>query len=90
MLDTGSLTFLWPSMLWLLIAVPLAAALYWAIAARRRQSAARYASLETVGGPDGQALSASSRARRVIPLLFWTLAMAALILAIARPQAALT
>ena len=50
MLDTGSLTFLWPSMLWLLIAVPLAAALYRALAARRRKSSTQYASLETVGG----------------------------------------
>lgn len=90
MLDTGSLTFLWPSMLWLLIAVPLAAALYWVLAARRRQSAARYASLETVGGPHGRAARASTPARRVIPLVLWTLALTALILATARPQAALT
>ena len=86
MLDTGSLTFLWPSMLWLLIAVPLAAALYWALAARRRKSSTQYASLETVGG---QTANAASRMRRMLPLLLWTLALTALILAIARPQAAL-
>ena len=90
MLDTGSLTFLWPSMLWLLVAVPLAAGLYWALAARRRKSAAQYASLETVGGRlDGQGKPAS-RMRRTLPLLLWTLGLTALILAIARPQAALT
>ena len=68
MLDTGSLTFLWPSMLWLLIAVPLAAALYWTLATRRRKSSAQYASLET------------RRARPIVPaacaacaLLLWTL-----------------
>ena len=87
MLDTGSLTFLWPSMLWLLIAVPLAAALYWALAARRRKSSMQYASLETVGG---QTANSASRMRRMLPLLLWTLALTALILAIARPQAALT
>src|SRR5918993_1184764 len=86
MLDAGSLTFLWPSMLGLLVAVPLAAALYWWLATRRRSSSAQYASLETVGGP----LRGSSRLRRVVPLLLWTLGLTALILAIARPQAALT
>ena len=87
MLDTGSLTFLWPSMLWLLFAVPLAAALYWALAARRRKSSARYASLETVGGPSAHA---ASGVRRMVPLVLWVLGLTALILAIARPQAALT
>ena len=86
MLDTGSLTFLWPSMLWLLIAVPLAAALYWALATRRRKSSAQYASLETVGG----STHGPSRMRRMVPLLLWMLGLTALILAIARPQAALT
>ena len=86
MLDAGSLTFLWPSMLWLLLAVPLAAALYWWLATRRLNSSAQYASLETVGGR----ARSSSRARRVVPLLLWILGLTALILAIARPQAALT
>ena len=91
MLDTGSLTFLWPSMLWLLIAVPLAAALYRALTVRRRKSSTQYASLETVGGQGGDhRANAASRTRRVLPLLLWTLALTALILAIARPQAALT
>ncbi|HYM47613.1 MAG TPA: VWA domain-containing protein [Burkholderiaceae bacterium] len=87
MLDTGSLTFLWPSMLWLLLAVPLAAALYWVLAARRSKSSVQYASLETVGG---HTTKTASSMRRMMPLLLWTLALTALILAIARPQAALT
>lgn len=87
MLDTGSLTFLWPSMLWLLVTVPLAAALYWALLARRRKSSTRYANLETVGG---QTTHAASSMRRMVPVLLWVLALTALILAIARPQAALT
>ena len=87
MLDTGSLTFLWPSMLWLLLAVPLAAALYWALAARRRKSSAQYASLETISG---HSTRGPRRMLRMVPLLLWTLGLTALILAIARPQAALT
>jgi Ca-activated chloride channel family protein len=86
MLDAGSLTFLWPSMLWLLLAVPLAAALYWWLTTQRRKSSIQYASLETVGGQT----RGSSRTRRVLPLLLWTLGLTALILAVARPQAALT
>lgn len=88
-MDAGSLTFLWPSMLWLLVAVPVAAALYWALLVRRQKSAARYASLETVGG-DGQVGKTASQMRKMAPALLWTLALTALILAIARPQAALT
>lgn len=87
MLDTGSLTFLWPSMLWLLLAVPLAAALYWTLAARRQKSSAQYASLETIGGHSARGPSGMLR---MVPLLLWTLGLTALILAIARPQAALT
>ena len=74
-------------MLWLLLVVPLAAALYWALTTRRRKSSAQYASLETVGG---HGMREPSRMRRMVPLLLWTLGLAALILAIARPQAALT
>ncbi len=85
MLDAGSLTFLWPSMLWLLLAVPLAAALYWTLAARRRNSSMHYAKLETVGTQ-----ASANSVRRRVPMLLWVLALTALILAIARPQAALT
>ena len=102
MLDTGSLTFLWPSMLWLLVAVPLAAALYWALARRRTRSSALYASLQTVGGDVGSvaggavrgagkgASKIGTRMQRMLPGLLWILALTALILAVARPQAALT
>jgi len=90
-LDTGSLTFLWPSMLWLLLAVPLAAALYWALLARRRKSSTQYASLETIGGETNlPATRTAGSMRRMVPVLLWVLALTALILAIARPQAALT
>ncbi|MEP6607784.1 MAG: VWA domain-containing protein [Burkholderiaceae bacterium] len=86
MLDSGSLTFLWPSMLWLLVAVPLVAALYWMLLARRAKTSGRYASLQTIGADKRSA----SLVRRTAPALLWVLALTALILAIARPQAALT
>jgi len=96
MLDTGSLTFLWPSMLWLLMVVPLAAALYWALLKRRSRTSMRYASLQTVGdhatamAGTGSGGKIASRMRRMLPALMWLLALTALILAVARPQAALT
>jgi Ca-activated chloride channel homolog len=44
----GSLTLLWPSMLWLLTVLPILILVYWWMLAKRRQSAARFANLETV------------------------------------------
>lgn len=85
-LDSGSLTFLWPSMLWLLLTLPLVVLAYTSLLARRRRLAQRFANLETVGA---SAASASSL-RRAVPPLLWLLALTALVLAIARPQAALT
>ncbi|MGH6610006.1 MAG: vWA domain-containing protein [Burkholderiaceae bacterium] len=86
MLDSGALIFLWPSMLWLLLALPLIAFIYFGLLARRRRSSLRFASLEAVGANR----ASSSMFRRAVPPLLWLLALAALILAIARPQAALT
>jgi len=74
-------------MLWLLLVVPLAAALYWVLLRRRSSASTRYASLQTVGG---HGLGTASRMRRMLPGLLWVLALTALILAVARPQAALT
>ncbi len=44
----STLTLLWPSMLWLLMVLPVLILVYWRILRKRRQSAARFASLETV------------------------------------------
>jgi Ca-activated chloride channel homolog len=76
-------TFLWPSMLWLLLAVPLVVFVYVQVLRRRSALAARHARLETVG------VSAAGRLQRVVPPLLWLFGLTALILAIARPQAAL-
>lgn len=96
MIDPGSLSFLWPRMLWLLVALALLAALYGVLLARRRRAARQFATLEIVGAraahdAAGAVLApGSGRLRRALPALAWLLAFALLILAIARPQAALT
>jgi Ca-activated chloride channel family protein len=85
-LKSWSLTFQWPLMLWLLLAVPLFVVFYIRMAARRRREAARFANLETVwGAPQG----ARGALRRHLPALLLLPALVALILAVARPHAAL-
>jgi Ca-activated chloride channel homolog len=83
-MESTVLTFLWPRLLWLLLALPLATLFYWALVRRRRRAAQQFASLETVGA-DG-----AGRWRRIVPPLLWLLALAALLLAVARPQATIT
>lgn len=84
--NPASVTFLWPSMLWLLLVLPFLLAVYVGLLARRGRAAGRFASLELTG----DAGNAPGFLRRHLPALLWFAALAALILAIARPQAALT
>ncbi len=79
----SSLTFLWPSLLWLLLAIPLVVLAYSSVLKRRRRSSALRARLETVGG------ASSNRVQRALPPLLWLLGLTAMVLAIARPQASL-
>jgi Ca-activated chloride channel family protein len=83
-MESTALTFLWPRLLWLLLAVPLAAFFYVWLVRRRRRAAQQWASLETVGSAGG------GRWRRLAPPLLWLAALAALLLAVARPQATVT
>lgn len=82
-MNPTSFTFLWPTMLWLLLALPLVMLVYFRVLRRRRALTARHARLETVG------VAATGRLRRSLPPLLWLLGLAALLLAVARPQAAL-
>ena len=78
-------SFVWPTMLWLLVLIVVLAAAYVWLDARRRQVAVSYPALKTVG------LGFKPRAawrRHVSPVLA-LLALTALVLAIARPQAVL-
>jgi len=84
MFESTALTFLWPRLLWVLLAVPIAMALYAAVVRRRRRLAVQFASLESVGS------GAEGRWRRVVPPLLWLVGLTAMLLAVARPQATVT
>ncbi|MCW5662630.1 MAG: VWA domain-containing protein [Piscinibacter sp.] len=78
--------FIWPEMLWLLVALPLLVLLYVWLMRRRKKVALRYASLALVK----QALGRSSAWRRHVPPALMLLALAALLLAVARPTAVIS
>ena len=80
------MTFLWPEMLWLLAAVPLAIAAYIVVLRRRKKLALRYASLSMVKEAQGKA----GRIRRHIPPFLFLIALTLMIVAIARPAAVVT
>jgi Ca-activated chloride channel family protein len=77
------MTFLWPEMLWGLLALPLLVAAYLLLLRRKQRAALRYASL----GAFRDALGAGSRMRRHIPPLLFLLALTLMLVAIARPAA---
>lgn len=79
MAQLGTITFLWPLMLWLLVIVPLVALAYVWLIARRRRVARRYASLVIAG-------SGAGWLRRSLPPVALLLGLAAMIFAVARPQ----
>lgn len=80
------MVFLWPTLLWLLLAVPLLVALYAWLLHRRKQQALNYPSLGLVRA----ALGPGQRLRRHIPPTLFLLALVALLLAAARPMAVIT
>jgi Ca-activated chloride channel family protein len=80
------MTFLWPDLLWLLVAVPALVALYLLLLRRKKKAALRYASLSLVK----EALGAGQRFRRHVPPLLFLVALTTMILAVARPAAIVT
>jgi Ca-activated chloride channel family protein len=80
------MTFLWPTLLWLLLAVPLLVAGYVALLRRKRKVALRYASLSLVR----EALGPAQSFRRHIPPLLFLLALVVMLVAVARPSAVVT
>src|SRR5437762_8176536 len=79
------MTFQWPEFLWLAAALPLLAALYVYMLRRKKKFAVRYSNLALLK----EAMSGASWRRHVPPLLLGA-ALAALIVAIARPSAVMT
>jgi Ca-activated chloride channel family protein len=80
------MTFLWPEMLSLMVVLPLLLAAYVFVLRRKKKLALRYASLALVR----DAMGAGQRIKRHIPPLLFFLALAAMLVAIARPQATIT
>ncbi|HWH84831.1 MAG TPA: VWA domain-containing protein [Burkholderiaceae bacterium] len=80
------LNFLWPEMLWGLLALPLLVLLYVWLLRRRKKSSLRYASLSLVK----QAMGKGVAWRRHLPPALLFTAIAALLIAAARPAAVIT
>lgn len=78
--------FLWPQFLWLLLALPLLVLLYVWLLKRKKKMALRYASLSIVK----EAMGTGPSFRRHVPPLLFFLAIAAMLLAAARPTAVVT
>ena len=79
------MSFLWPQMLWLLLALPACVAAYvWLL--RRRKAAVGYASLSLVR----EAMGTRPGLRRHIPPALFLIALAAALLAVSRPTAVVT
>ena len=77
------MSFLWPGFLFLLGLIPLTIAVYIWMLRRRRRYAVRYSSLALVR----EALPRHSRLRRHLPFALFLLALAGLVITLARPVA---
>ena len=86
MMKNLPMTFIWPDMLWGLIALPLLILLYVWLQRRRKKTTLRYANLGLVR----EALGKSIAWRRHLPPALLCVALAALLLAAARPAAVIT
>ena len=86
MKGTIPLNFVWPEMLWLLVAVPLLVLAYLWLLGRRKKTALRYANLALVK----QAMGKSAGWKRHVPPALLLLAITVLLLASARPAAVIS
>ena len=80
---TLPVTFMWPTLLWLLLALPLLVLAYVWLLKRKKKMALRFSSLSIVREAMGTGLSI----RRHIPPFLFLLAIAAMLLAASRPFA---
>ncbi|MEW6086125.1 MAG: VWA domain-containing protein [Chloroflexota bacterium] len=76
------MSFLWSSLLYLLLCVPLLVLLYQRIQKRKREAAARYGGFGVL-----QDSSGGRPTRRKLPALLFLIAISILVLSLARPQA---
>lgn len=77
--------FLWPNLLWLLALLPVLGAMYWYALRRKKKAALRYSSLTLVRA----AMVPGQRWRRHVPPALFLIALAAAIIAMARPMASM-
>jgi len=77
------IAFAWPELLWLLLLLPALIACYIWLLRRKKKGAVRYANL----GMIKEAMDAGSNIRRHVPPVLFLLALAVLIMAMARPSA---
>jgi len=80
------MSFIWPELLWLLLAVPALVAAYLLVLRRKKKFALRYASLDLVK----EAMGTRIGMRRHVPPILFLVSIAIMIAAIARPQATVT
>lgn len=80
---TFPVTFMWPQFLWLLLAIPLLVLVYLWLLRRKKKLTLRYANLSIVK----EAMGVRMGLRRHIPPILFLLAIAAMLLAAARPFA---
>ena len=80
------MNFLWPEALWLGTLLPLLLLIYVWLLRRKRKAAVRYANL----GMIKEAMGAGAKFRRHVPPALLFLALAALVVAMARPTATVT
>jgi Ca-activated chloride channel family protein len=80
------MSFLWPDLLWTLLALPLLVALYVWLLRRRKRGAVQWASLAVVK----DAMGRRGSWRRHAPPLLLLLALGSLLVALARPTAVVT
>ncbi len=77
------MSFVWPQLLWLLLALPVLVGIYVLLLRRKKKSAVRYANLDLVK----EAMGPGDSIRRHVPPALFLLAIALLIVAMARPSA---
>jgi Ca-activated chloride channel homolog len=80
------MTFLWPELLWLLLAVPAVIGVYLLLLRRQKKRLLRHASVAMIRDAMGPALGF----RRHLPPLLFLLALIVLLVAVARPTATVT
>jgi Ca-activated chloride channel homolog len=80
------MTFMWPTLLWLLLAVPMLVAVYWWLLRRKKKASLRFASLSIVR----EAMDAGPSFRRHVPPILFLLAITMMLLAASRPFAVVT